>query len=141
MVEAQSLGYMCSYAALTNSQLIPDGAEPSHPHSEPCCASKFFAQTKMAEECVPPHSAAAVAACYTRRLKVSPSGRSRGGWWVDCVMAAGADLSRVVGPMRGGTMRWSIAGVGSSQHDNPAFRELTANIAARATCPPFSPGY
>jgi hypothetical protein len=50
VVEAQSLGYMCSYAALTNPSLIPDSGESGHPHSEPCCASKFFAHTKMAEE-------------------------------------------------------------------------------------------
>ena len=41
---------MCSYAALTNSDLIPDSGEASHPHSEPCCASAFFAQTKMVQE-------------------------------------------------------------------------------------------
>ena len=41
---------MCSYAALTNKDLIPDSGEPSHPHSEPCCASKFFAQQKMRDE-------------------------------------------------------------------------------------------
>ena len=39
---------MCSYAALTNPALSSDSA--SHPHSEPCCASKFFAVTKMVEE-------------------------------------------------------------------------------------------
>ena len=39
---------MCSYAALTNPTLQSDSA--SHPHSEPCCASKFFAITKMQEE-------------------------------------------------------------------------------------------
>eukprot|EP00040_Diaphanoeca_grandis_P010065 m.51547 g.51547 ORF g.51547 m.51547 type:complete len:852 (+) comp21462_c0_seq2:24-2579(+) len=50
VVEAGSLGYMCSYAALTNAELIPNSEEPSHPHSEPCCASKFFAQTKMVQE-------------------------------------------------------------------------------------------
>eukprot|EP01043_Picozoa_sp_COSAG02_P036586 COSAG02_NODE_2689_length_8234_cov_3.337185_6_plen_387_part_00 len=48
VVEAKSLGYMCSYAALTNPALNSDSA--SHPHSEPCCASKFFAITKMQEE-------------------------------------------------------------------------------------------
>jgi hypothetical protein len=48
VVEAKSLGYMCSYAALTNPALQSDSA--SHPHSEPCCASKFFAITKMQEE-------------------------------------------------------------------------------------------
>ena len=48
VVEAKSLGYMCSYAALTNPALHSDSA--SHPHSEPCCASKFFAVTKMVEE-------------------------------------------------------------------------------------------
>ena len=48
VVEAKSLGYMCSYAALTNPKLDSDSA--SHPHSEPCCASKFFAITKMVEE-------------------------------------------------------------------------------------------
>lgn len=39
---------MCSYAALTNPALRSDSA--SHPHSEPCCASSFFAETKMVEE-------------------------------------------------------------------------------------------
>jgi hypothetical protein len=39
---------MCSYAALTNPALQSDSS--SHPHSEPCCASKFFAITKMQEE-------------------------------------------------------------------------------------------
>ena len=34
VVEAGSLGYMCSYAALTNAELIPDSGEPSHLHSE-----------------------------------------------------------------------------------------------------------
>ena len=48
--KARSLGYMCSYAALTNADLIPRSAEPSHPHSEPCCASRFFAVTKMQRE-------------------------------------------------------------------------------------------
>ena len=48
VVEAKSLGYMCSYAALTSPSLDSDSA--SHPHSEPCCASKFFAITKMQEE-------------------------------------------------------------------------------------------
>ena len=48
VVEANSLGYMCSYAALTNPALQSDSA--SHPHSEPCCASKFFAITKMVDE-------------------------------------------------------------------------------------------
>jgi len=48
VVEAKSLGYMCSYAAWTNSALNSDSA--SHPHSEPSCASKFFAVTKMVEE-------------------------------------------------------------------------------------------
>ena len=37
VVEAKSLGYMCSYAALTNPALNSDSA--SHPHSEPCCAT------------------------------------------------------------------------------------------------------
>ncbi len=41
---------MCSYAALTNSELIPDSGEPSHPHSEPLCLSEFFARTKMRDE-------------------------------------------------------------------------------------------
>ena len=41
---------MCSYAALTNPNLIQDSGEKSHPHSEPCCASKFLAQTKMVGE-------------------------------------------------------------------------------------------
>ena len=41
---------MCSYAALTNPELIPDSGEPSHPHSEPLCLSEFFAQTKMRDE-------------------------------------------------------------------------------------------
>ena len=39
-----------SYAALTNAELIADSSEKSHPHSEPCCASNFFARTKMAGE-------------------------------------------------------------------------------------------
>ena len=50
VTEGGSLGYMCSYAALTNADLIPDSGEPSHPHSEPLCASKFFAQAKMRDE-------------------------------------------------------------------------------------------
>ena len=50
VVDAESLGYMCSYAALTNSELIPNSGEPNHPHSEPLCASKFFAQDKMRDE-------------------------------------------------------------------------------------------
>lgn len=50
VVEAGSLGYMCSYAALTNPELIADSGELGHPHSEPCCASRFFAQTKMRDE-------------------------------------------------------------------------------------------
>ena len=48
VARSKSLGYMCSYAALTNPTLQSDSA--SHPHSEPCCASKFFAITKMQEE-------------------------------------------------------------------------------------------
>eukprot|EP00041_Stephanoeca_diplocostata_P027723 m.769002 g.769002 ORF g.769002 m.769002 type:complete len:798 (-) comp23234_c0_seq1:921-3314(-) len=48
VVEARSLGYMCSYAALTNPALHSDST--SHPHSEPCCASQFFAVTKMVDE-------------------------------------------------------------------------------------------
>ena len=48
VVEAGSLGYMCSYAALTSPSISSDSA--SHPHSEPCCASKFFAVTKMEKE-------------------------------------------------------------------------------------------
>jgi beta-glucosidase-like glycosyl hydrolase len=47
VTQAGSLGYMCSYAAVTNSELIPDSGEASHPHSEPLCLSEFFAQTKM----------------------------------------------------------------------------------------------
>ena len=39
---------MCSYAALTNPAIHSDST--SHPHSEPCCGSKFFAITKMQEE-------------------------------------------------------------------------------------------
>ena len=50
VTQAGSLGYMCSYAALTNPSLIPDGDEPGHSHSEPCCASKFFAHQKMRDE-------------------------------------------------------------------------------------------
>eukprot|EP00051_Salpingoeca_urceolata_P005045 m.69906 g.69906 ORF g.69906 m.69906 type:complete len:794 (+) comp14022_c0_seq3:229-2610(+) len=50
VVDAKSLGYMCSYAALTSPVLIPKSSSPSHPHSEPCCASKFFAQQKMVQE-------------------------------------------------------------------------------------------
>eukprot|EP00658_Telonema_sp_P-2_P003297 TRINITY_DN11215_c0_g2_i6.p1 TRINITY_DN11215_c0_g2~~TRINITY_DN11215_c0_g2_i6.p1 ORF type:complete len:548 (-),score=126.92 TRINITY_DN11215_c0_g2_i6:177-1820(-) len=41
---------MCSYAALTNPDLIPASGEASHPHSEPCCASKFFNVDKMLNE-------------------------------------------------------------------------------------------
>ena len=48
--DAGSLGYMCSYAALTNAELIPSSAEAKFPHSEPACASKFFAQQKMITE-------------------------------------------------------------------------------------------
>jgi beta-glucosidase len=48
VVEANSLGYMCSYAALTNPAINSDSA--THPHSEPCCASRFFAITKMEQE-------------------------------------------------------------------------------------------
>lgn len=50
VTDAESLGYMCSYAALTNSELIPNSGEASRPHSEPLCASKFFAQDKMRDE-------------------------------------------------------------------------------------------
>ena len=50
VTQAKSLGYMCSYAALTNADLIPDSGSPAHPHSEPLCASAFFAQTKMRDE-------------------------------------------------------------------------------------------
>lgn len=48
VVEANSLGYMCSYAAFTSPLINSDSL--SHPHSEPLCASKFFAQTKMRDE-------------------------------------------------------------------------------------------
>ena len=39
VTKTKSLGYMCSYAALTNPELIPDSGEPSHPHSEPLCVT------------------------------------------------------------------------------------------------------
>jgi beta-glucosidase-like glycosyl hydrolase len=50
VMQGGSLGYMCSYAALTNAELIPDSGEAGHPHSEPLCASRFFAQQKMRDE-------------------------------------------------------------------------------------------
>ena len=50
VTQAKSLGYMCSYSAVTNSDLIPDSSEAANPHTEPLCASSFFAQTKMRDE-------------------------------------------------------------------------------------------
>ena len=76
VVEAGSLGYMCSYAALTNAELIPDSGVPGHPHSEPLCASAFFAQTKVRRRMAVGDEAEALSLSLAPRCATSSASRA-----------------------------------------------------------------